>query len=150
MNTPEENEPGCSKCGSDLSQDIEEGTSYCPHCGAGFENKLRSPSIPQKEEGRDIEDSKRTFWIILLIPAFTAFLIATLSMFGSDGRSVGMVLGIVVFFLNLVTSTYCGLWIGRRFFESDLAKVFGGIVFSVLLIVLNVAIVMTGCSVVFR
>ena len=97
--------------------------------------------------GHDLEDSKITFWMILLLPACTVLLMMLL---GPGGREISNVLGLVMFFGNFVTSSYCGIWIARRFFKTGWAKVVAGIFFSILIIAANAAIVIGGCSLVNR
>jgi hypothetical protein len=102
-----------------------------------------SPVTMNEAPGRDLEDSKRMFWMILLLPACTVLLMMLL---GPGGREISNVLGLVMFFGNFVTSNYCGFWIARRFLKAGWTQVLAGIFFSILIIAANAAIVIGGCS----
>ncbi len=83
-----------------------------------------------------------SFWILLFLPAAT---IGAAALLAKNSYAVSSVI-LLAFFAWPVSSVYCGVWLGDRIGTEGLAKWLWSIGFTLGFAVLNLWVLVAGCS----
>lgn len=132
MNSPEKI---CSKCQAPLTE-LKGGLWCCPQCG--FEGEPAKAATTRNEQ--------RNFWIIFFMPWVMALACLLLGSIGGFNSVLGVLMGIGSVVATLYSSVYCGVWLGRHFFVSKIARFAFGTLFIFGIGFVNVTISTVGCS----
>jgi hypothetical protein len=87
--------------------------------------------------------SWKFFWMIFFLPALLALASVV---FGRMNSPAVILSGAAAVLASIVTSIYCGNWLGKKFFKTGIQRVFATLFLAGGIFLINLGIVWAGCA----